>query len=107
MNTESDLTEKLQQALIVDPDHLGRLRHRLAVAAEADDLPDVAYRTVGGRQRVSEVAVLPVKSDGSMGGYLGGLDAKATLLELEAPGPTTSIHGSRNATPPARPDRHR
>ena len=25
-----------------------------------------------------------VKSDGSMGGYLGGADAKATLLELEA-----------------------
>ncbi|MCW2751832.1 MAG: cysteine methyltransferase [Aeromicrobium sp.] len=25
-----------------------------------------------------------VRSDGSMGGYLGGLDAKATLLELEA-----------------------
>ncbi len=27
-----------------------------------------------------------VRSDGSMGGYLGGLDAKATLLELEAAG---------------------
>lgn len=25
-----------------------------------------------------------IRSDGSMGGYLGGLDAKATLLELEA-----------------------
>ena len=46
MNNESDLTEELQQALIVDPDHLGRLRHRLAVAAEAGDLLDVAYRTV-------------------------------------------------------------
>jgi methylated-DNA-[protein]-cysteine S-methyltransferase len=46
MNTESDLTETLQQALIVDPDHLGRLHRRLAVAAEAEDLLDVAYRTV-------------------------------------------------------------
>ncbi len=27
-----------------------------------------------------------VRSDGSMGGYLGGVDAKATLLELEAAG---------------------
>jgi methylated-DNA-[protein]-cysteine S-methyltransferase len=27
-----------------------------------------------------------VRSDGSMGGYLGGLDAKTTLLELEAAG---------------------
>jgi methylated-DNA-[protein]-cysteine S-methyltransferase len=46
MNTESDLTEALQQALIVDSNHLGRLHQRLAVAAEAEDLLDVAYRTV-------------------------------------------------------------
>lgn len=46
MNTESDLTETLQQALIVDPDHLGRLHRRLVIAAEAEDLLDVAYRTV-------------------------------------------------------------
>lgn len=31
----------------------------------------------------------------------------AARLKQPAPGPTTSIHGSRNATPQARPDRHR
>ncbi len=46
MNTESDPTERLQQALIVDPGHLDRLRRRLASAAEAGGLLDVAYRTV-------------------------------------------------------------
>jgi methylated-DNA-[protein]-cysteine S-methyltransferase len=46
MNTESDLTETLQQGLIVDPNHLDRLHQRLAAAAEAEDLLDVAYRTV-------------------------------------------------------------
>lgn len=46
MNTESDLTETLQQALVVDPDHLDRLHRRLAAAAEADGLLDVAYGTV-------------------------------------------------------------
>lgn len=46
MNTELDTTEKLRNGLGVDPDHLGRLRHRLSEAAEADDLLDVAYRIV-------------------------------------------------------------
>ena len=46
MKTESDLTEALHQAVVVDSDHLGRLRHRLAVAAETVGLLDVAYRTV-------------------------------------------------------------
>ena len=46
MNTESDLTEALQQALIVDSEHLGRLHHRLTAAAETEGLLDVAYRTV-------------------------------------------------------------
>src|SRR5829696_1290771 len=30
-----------------------------------------------------------VRSDGSLGGYLGGLDVKRTLLELEAATPTS------------------
>jgi methylated-DNA-[protein]-cysteine S-methyltransferase len=46
MNTESDLTERLQQTPIADPGHLDRLRHRLAVAAETDGLLDVAYRMI-------------------------------------------------------------
>lgn len=46
MNTESDLTETLRKTLIAEPDHLGRLHHRLAVAAEAEDLLDVAHRTI-------------------------------------------------------------
>jgi methylated-DNA-[protein]-cysteine S-methyltransferase len=46
MNTESHLTEALQRALIVDPDHLGRLHRRLAAAADTEGFLDVAYRTV-------------------------------------------------------------
>ena len=46
MNTESDLTEPLQQALVVDPDHLDRLHRRLTAAADTEGLLDVAYRTV-------------------------------------------------------------
>ena len=46
MNTEHDLTEPLQQALTVDPDHLRRLKEQLASAAEADQLLDIAYRTI-------------------------------------------------------------
>jgi methylated-DNA-[protein]-cysteine S-methyltransferase len=46
MNTESDLSATLHQALIVDPDHLSRLHQRLVAAADADDLLDVAYRIV-------------------------------------------------------------
>jgi len=46
MNTESDLTEQLQQALVVDPDHLDRLHRRLTAAADTEGLLDVAYRTV-------------------------------------------------------------
>lgn len=46
MNTEHDLTETLQQALAADPDHLRRLELRLASAAEAGHLLDIAYRTV-------------------------------------------------------------
>jgi methylated-DNA-[protein]-cysteine S-methyltransferase len=202
MNTEAELTDALQQALPTDAARLGRLHHRLAAEAAAEDVLDVAYRTVdspvgslliaatnaglvrvayanedhnrvlqalsdrisprilqhparldaaaqeldeyfGGRRRTFSVALdwqlsagfratvlhhladieyghtasyatvaelagrpkafravgtacatnpLPVvvpchrvvKSDGSMGGYLGGVEAKATLLELEA-----------------------
>jgi methylated-DNA-[protein]-cysteine S-methyltransferase len=46
MNTESDLAEALQHAVIVDSDHLGRLRSRLAASAATQGLLDVAYRTI-------------------------------------------------------------
>jgi methylated-DNA-[protein]-cysteine S-methyltransferase len=46
MNTEHDLTGTLQRALRVEPDHLRRLHDRLAAAAEAERLLDIAYRTV-------------------------------------------------------------
>ena len=46
MNTESDLTETLELALVVGPDHLDRLHRRLTAATEAEGLLDVAYRTV-------------------------------------------------------------
>jgi len=46
MNTESDLAETLQQALIADPHRLDRLHRRLGAAAETEGLLDVAYRTV-------------------------------------------------------------
>ena len=46
MNAQSDFTEALHEALLVDPDHLERLQSRLAAAAEADDLLDIAYRMV-------------------------------------------------------------
>jgi methylated-DNA-[protein]-cysteine S-methyltransferase len=46
MNTDDDLTETLQRALTVDPDHLRRLQQRLVSAAEAEHLLDIAYRTV-------------------------------------------------------------
>jgi methylated-DNA-[protein]-cysteine S-methyltransferase len=202
MNSEHDVSGALQRALNVEPDHLRRLHDRLAAAANAERLLDIAYRTVDtpvgslllaatetglvrvayasedhdrvleslserisprilhhparlddaareldeyfdGRRRafnlnldwrlsagfretvlrhlsdiayghtasyatVAELAGRPkavravgtacatnplpvvvpchrvIRSDGSMGGYLGGLDAKATLLELEA-----------------------
>ena len=48
-----------------------------------------AFRAVGSACATNPLPVIVpchrvVKSDGSMGGYLGGADAKATLLELEA-----------------------
>jgi methylated-DNA-[protein]-cysteine S-methyltransferase len=46
MKPESDLTDPLAQALVVDPDHLDRLHRRLTAAAETEGLLDVAYRTV-------------------------------------------------------------
>lgn len=46
MTIEPDPIERLQQGLMTDPDHLERLRRRLAVAADRGDLLDVAYRTV-------------------------------------------------------------
>lgn len=47
MNTALDITGTLRDDLGVDPERLGRLRHRLGEAAEANDLLDVAYRIVG------------------------------------------------------------
>ena len=54
MNTESDLTETLQRALVVDPDHLDRLHRRLAAAAEADRSP--RCRLPHGRQPGRQLA---------------------------------------------------
>jgi methylated-DNA-[protein]-cysteine S-methyltransferase len=45
MNTELDITEALQQAIPAGTDHLRRLHQRLAAAADADHLVDIAYRT--------------------------------------------------------------
>ncbi|MCU1395598.1 MAG: cysteine methyltransferase [Ilumatobacteraceae bacterium] len=46
MSPETELTDTLNQALGVDPDHLQRLHDRLAAAADAERLLDVAYRTI-------------------------------------------------------------
>ena len=46
MNTETDLTDALIRSLDDNPDDLRRLHDRLASAAEADGLLDVAYRTI-------------------------------------------------------------
>ena len=46
MNPEPELTGTLQRALSVEPDHLRRLHDRLAAAAEAEHLLDIAYRTI-------------------------------------------------------------
>jgi methylated-DNA-[protein]-cysteine S-methyltransferase len=46
MNTESDLTRELAQAYDAAPEHMRALHARLATAAQADGILDVAYRTV-------------------------------------------------------------
>ena len=46
MSTDDDLTAALDEAFAGDPDHLGDLRDRLAVAAEAEGILDVGYRTI-------------------------------------------------------------
>ncbi len=46
MNTESELTAALARGLDDTPDHLRRLHDRLAAAAQAEGVLDVAYRTV-------------------------------------------------------------
>ena len=46
MNTESELTAALTRGLDDTPDHLRRLHDRLAAAAQAEGVLDVAYRTV-------------------------------------------------------------
>jgi methylated-DNA-[protein]-cysteine S-methyltransferase len=46
MNTDDDLAEPLRRVLDVDPDHLRRLHDRLATAADAEQMLDVAYCTV-------------------------------------------------------------
>jgi len=88
-----------------------RLDRRLATGFRATvlaHLPDIAYGHTASYATVAQLAGRPkaaravgtacatnplpivvpchrvVRSDGSMGGYLGGVDAKATLLELEA-----------------------
>lgn len=46
MNTDTELSECLRQALAPDPDHLRTLHDRLASVAHAERLVDVSYRTV-------------------------------------------------------------
>jgi methylated-DNA-[protein]-cysteine S-methyltransferase len=46
MNTEHDLTRDLARAYDAAPDHMRALHNRLAAAAQADGILDVAYRTV-------------------------------------------------------------
>jgi methylated-DNA-[protein]-cysteine S-methyltransferase len=46
MTTDHDLADALDVAVAPDPDHLLRLHDRLVAAADADDILDVAYRTV-------------------------------------------------------------
>jgi methylated-DNA-[protein]-cysteine S-methyltransferase len=167
MNTNDDLPRYLAQACEAAPEHLRTLQARLAAAAQAEGILDVAYRTVdspvgslllaateAGLVRVAYASenhdavlqtlsdrissrilnaparldavarelneyfdgqrhgfdvpldcrasravgtacatnplpvVVPchrvVRSDGGMGGYLGGVEAKRTLLSLEA-----------------------
>ena len=46
MNTESELTRELARAYDAAPEHMRALHARLATAAQADGILDVAYRTV-------------------------------------------------------------
>jgi methylated-DNA-[protein]-cysteine S-methyltransferase len=46
MNTQDELTTALNGALAATPDHLRRLRERLAVQADTEGILDVAYRTI-------------------------------------------------------------
>ena len=46
MNTEADLTAALVRSLDDNPDDLRRLHNRLATAANAEGVLDVAYRTI-------------------------------------------------------------
>ena len=46
MSTEPDFIATLQRAVVADPDRLQLLHARLAAVADAEDLLDVAYRTV-------------------------------------------------------------
>ena len=46
MSTEADFIATLQGAAVADPDHLARLHARLAATAEAEDVLDIAYRTI-------------------------------------------------------------
>jgi methylated-DNA-[protein]-cysteine S-methyltransferase len=46
MNARDDLPRDLAQAYPDTPDHLRELHHRLAAAAQADGVLDIAYRTI-------------------------------------------------------------
>src|SRR3954452_24767702 len=46
MKPQHEISRTLQRALEVEPDDLRRLRERLAAAAAAEHLLDVAYRTI-------------------------------------------------------------
>jgi hypothetical protein len=105
------VTRDLARAFPDNPDHLRELHDRLAAAALQDGVLDVAYRTLdtpvgtlllaATEQGLVRVAYAPaacatnplpvvvpchrvVRPDCGIGGYLGGIEAKRTLLTLAA-----------------------
>jgi methylated-DNA-[protein]-cysteine S-methyltransferase len=46
MNTDAEFARTLADTFPIDPEHIHRLREQLAASARAEDLLDVAYRTV-------------------------------------------------------------
>jgi methylated-DNA-[protein]-cysteine S-methyltransferase len=46
VNTQDELTGALNRAVAENPDHLRRLRERLALQADTEGILDVAYRTI-------------------------------------------------------------
>jgi hypothetical protein len=71
ITNDHDVATALARTLAEPPAHLDALHRRLAAAARADGILDVACRT------------LDTRADGGLGGYLGGVEAKRSLLTLE------------------------